>query len=117
MGRDLHCYPDPCDPQPSRSQYAMIGEYMGIHSIGGKQWAPGQCSLQPGRNTTTEVFTHMLLDLQMLTDRVATLSAAVLTQLTDVESECNGLYNYDRTSKYNSTEEAAICNASQSLVR
>ena len=41
------------------------------------------------------------------------MSGAIATQATDVEEECDGLVNYDRTSKFSSGEAAqvAACNA------
>jgi hypothetical protein len=38
---DIHTYPYPGDPQPSATQYAMIGEFGGIGAfVEGKEWKP-----------------------------------------------------------------------------
>jgi hypothetical protein len=41
---DIHTYPWPGDPKPSKTQYAMIGEYGGMGAyIKGHEWVPGKC--------------------------------------------------------------------------
>merc|ERR1739848_208951 len=41
---DIHSYPYPGDPQPSGTQYAMVGEFGGIGAfVDGKEWVPGKC--------------------------------------------------------------------------
>ena len=46
----------------------------------------------------------------------ALLSASVLTQATDVECECDGLLNYDRSPKLNSTQVAQVRGAVERLI-
>ena len=42
---DVHNYPYPQDPKPSRTQYAMIGEFGGIGAyVAGHEWVPNQCT-------------------------------------------------------------------------
>jgi len=36
------------------------------------------------------------------------ISASVYTQITDVERECDGFYNYDRTNKFTSAQTQSI---------
>ena len=41
---DIHSYPYPGDPQPSATQYAMVGEFGGIGAfVEGKEWKPKSC--------------------------------------------------------------------------
>ena len=45
-----------------------------------------------------------------------TNSASVYTQITDVELECDGFLNFDRTNKFSDADTAAIRSANQSLI-
>ena len=44
------------------------------------------------------------------------LPGGQLTQTTDVENECDGFLNYDRTSKFNSSQTAEIVAANAALI-
>ena len=46
-----------------------------------------------------------------------TLSASVYTQISDVELECDGFLNYDRTNKFGARDTAAIKAANLRLTR
>jgi hypothetical protein len=46
----------------------------------------------------------------------ADLSCSIYTQITDVELECDGYFNYDRTSKFNAEQTAAIYASNQRLI-
>ena len=46
-----------------------------------------------------------------------TLSASVYTQISDVELECDGFLNYDRTNKFGERDTAAIREANLRLTR
>ena len=50
-------------------------------------------------------------------ERMTTVSAAIYTQITDVELECDGFLNYDRTNKFDASEIAAIKAANEAFIR
>lgn len=94
---DIHSYPPPAAPPPSTTQALACGEYGGIgYVIPGHIWAQ-----QP-----TYIFINNEKEYLDLYDRYANdlvlyksnkgLSAAVYTEITDVEAELNGLLTYDR---------------------
>ncbi len=93
---DIHSYPAPACPE-SKTQALACGEYGGIgYIIDGHIWKSGPTYIM--KNSAKEV-----LDLYCeFTDQLAMmktnsgLSAAVYTEITDVEVELNGLMTYDR---------------------
>ena len=98
---DAHSYPEPPCPM-SRTQMTAVGEYGGIAlKLDGHIWNP--------KDYFGNIKVHDPQELENLYDRFATqilafkstrgLSAAVYTQITDVELECNGLLTYDRILK------------------
>lgn len=44
------------------------------------------------------------------------ITVSIYTQITDVERECDGFLNMDRTNKFNSTQMATIVAANQALI-
>lgn len=99
---DAHRYPAPlCEFKPN--QASVSGEYGGVfYNVQGHQWgAPG---LNSDHATST---TELVKMYSSLADQVTyyktywNLSAAIYTQLTDVEEEINGLLTYDRIPKVN----------------
>lgn len=94
---DMHHYPDPSMPGPEETRAAVLGEFGGLglgmegHTWSAKSWgyrgvgAPEQL---------TAGYEKMLIKAWQLKDKG--LSAVVYTQITDVETECNGLLTYDR---------------------
>lgn len=114
---DIHDYPSPDDPQPSSTQYAMIGEFGGIGAfIAGHEWARGQCHTYQKVDTPTAEATQYIEYAQTISSRRADISASVYTQITDVENECDGFLNYDRTNKFDSADTARIKAANEALV-
>jgi hypothetical protein len=94
---DIHSYPAPAAPQASPTQALACGEYGGIgFIIRGHIWGE-----QP-----TYIFINNEKEYINLYDTYANdlvvyktnkgLSAAVYTEITDVEAELNGLLTYDR---------------------
>ncbi len=94
---DVHSYPPPAAPAHSTTQALACGEYGGIgYVVPNHIWAE-----QP-----TYIFIKNEKELLDLYDRFADdltvfktnkgLSAAVYTEITDVEAELNGLLTYDR---------------------
>jgi hypothetical protein len=98
---DLHNYPDPLMPDPAlfgKKQILVLGEFGGLGlPLEGHTW-------QQKNNWGYQSFTNQEELLKRYTDFVNRipnliqhgLSAAVYTQITDVEVEINGLITYDR---------------------
>ena len=115
---DVHDYPNPGDPQPyNNSQYAMIGEYGGIGCwVAGKEWANGCYGYEEvGYNVTAfeELYIAMT---QSIMSHAGDLSVVIYTQITDVEDECDGYLNYDRTDKFDSSQMQAVAAANKKMI-
>lgn len=99
---DSHSYPPPGNPK-STTQAPVDGEYGGIgFQMAGHLWNP---SLAGGNythaNTTNDITTvyDSFIDQIVSYKAESGLNAAVYTEITDVENECNGLLTYDRIMK------------------
>lgn len=94
--RDLHSYPQPGCPA-STFQALACGEYgsLGLN-VPGHAWANGVSMVM--KNTGDELLATYKEYADMLAQFKAQngLSAAVFTQITDVERELNGILTYDR---------------------
>lgn len=96
---DNHNYPPPGDPITTK-QVPVDGEYGGIgFQMAGHLWNPALAGGNyVGANSTNDI--AAIYD--SFSDQLAYyksshgLNAAVYTQTTDVENECNGLLTYDR---------------------
>lgn len=97
---DIHNYPSPaCPPQDGR-RAPVLGEF------GGLAWAqPGHLWVEQTwgyrQYHSQRVYASRFFELWREVDRLRReqgLCAAVYTQTTDVETECNGLLTYDRKS-------------------
>lgn len=114
---DIHSYPYPGDPQPSSKQYAMVGEFGGIGAfVKGKEWVPGQCHTYLKVNTSADEASKYIQMAKTIQSRVGHLSASVYTQTTDVELECDGFLNYDRSNKFSAEDTKAIFDANQAII-
>ncbi len=95
---DMHHYPDPASPKPEENRAAVLGEFGGLglalppHTWSKESWGYRGVG---GQDALTASYTRMLGTAHDLKDS-AGLSAVVYTQITDVETECNGLITYDR---------------------
>ena len=100
---DVHSYPPPACPPPSPNQALVCGEYGGIgFLVKGHTWRPtggGYTEVHTPRELE-DLYGEFTNDLKSLRDGHG-LSAAVYTQITDVETELNGLMTYDRRFKCN----------------
>jgi len=99
---DNHSYPAPGDPT-SGTQAPVDGEYGGIgFQMAGHLWNPALAGGNyVGANTTNDIATiyDSFVDDLVYYKSGDGLNAAVYTQITDVENECNGLMTYDRFMK------------------
>lgn len=95
---DMHNYPGPGAPNPTDGRAAVLGEFGGLglptegHMWTNKNW--GYRGV-PDSRALTRQYSLMLRKSYGLRD-TAGLCAAIYTQLTDVETEANGLLTYDR---------------------
>ena len=115
---DIHHYSPPAFPSPSDSQYASIGEFGGIgFFLEGHVWEEGHCYGYADVATSGDLVTKIMGYLDQLKTAQATVSAAVYTQTTDVETECDGpLLNYDRTRKLSPEQEQQLAAANRGLI-
>ena len=95
--RDYHSYPSPSCPTSSTKEL-VCGEYGGIGlRITGQMWKPDSWGYTMVNNSTelTELYDEYATTLTLFKTNNG-MSAAVYTQITDVEGEINGLLTYDR---------------------
>lgn len=94
------------EPRYSGQPY-FIDEWGGIKWVVGKQYAENTWGYGEGPKTEEEFYTR----LEALTDVIVSIPHMMghcYTQLTDVEQEQNGIYNYDRTPKFDMKRIKAI---------
>jgi hypothetical protein len=93
---DAHSYPPPACPK-STSQILVCGEYGGIgYTIPNHIWNNGPTYVMIKSDTELLDMYEKFADELMQFKTNDGLSAAVYTELTDVEAELNGLMTYDR---------------------
>ena len=98
---DIHSYPNPKCPPTEEKRAAVLGEFGGLGlGIEGHTWKKEHWGYKgmADRDDLTAGYERLLQAVYKLRD-TAGLSAAVYTQTTDVEVECNGLMTYDRLVK------------------
>ena len=101
---DSHSYPDPGDPI-STTQAPVDGEFGGIAwHVTGHLWNPAQAGtgylLASSLDNFATLYDGYITEaVNYKTAANGGLNAAVYTQITDVENECNGLMTYDRLLK------------------
>ena len=95
---DIHAYPGPAAPKPDPNRASVLGEFGGLGwGVPGHTWtdqAWGYRSAE-GAQELTRRYQALLRGVWELKESHG-LCAAVYTQITDVETECNGLLTYDR---------------------
>ena len=95
---DIHNYPVPKSPEPDSGRAIVLGEFGGLglategHTWKKEHW--GYQGMMDAEQLTSR-YEKFMKKVYELKDKPG-LSAAVYTQLTDVEVECNGLLTYDR---------------------
>jgi hypothetical protein len=95
---DVHAYPGPASPDPEARRAAVLGEFGGLGlGVDGHTWSNKSWGYQgmSSRDDLTRKYEALLRRVYRLKDKPG-LSAAVYTQITDVETEANGLITYDR---------------------
>ena len=98
---DIHSYPPPAFPPVSATRALVCGEYGGIgYLVKGRTWRTtgGGYTNVTSANDLEERYGEYADMLKSFRD-LHGLSAAVYTQITDVETELNGLLTYDRVFK------------------
>jgi len=95
---DFHAYPAPVAPQPSPQRAAVVGEFGGLGlAVSGHRWREQHWGYQGVSDGDDLALQYELLFKQIYAQKETPgISAAVYTQITDVELECNGLLTYDR---------------------
>ena len=103
---DYHSYPDPGDPLSS-TQAAVDGEFGGIAwHLTGHLWNASEAGSGYLLASSLDNFASLYEGYigEAIGDKSLSsggLNAAIYTQITDVENECNGLLSYDRLLKPN----------------
>jgi hypothetical protein len=109
---DIHVYPGPGSPLPEPTRAAVLGEFGGLGlGVDGHTWTNrtwGYRSTQ-SKEELTRKYERLLAQVWQLKEERG-LSAAVYTQITDVETEANGLLTYDRAVLKIDHERAAAVN-------
>jgi hypothetical protein len=95
---DVHVYPGPGVPPAEPSRAGVLGEFGGLGlPVDGHTWVAkdnwGYVSFKNQRELT-DAYVELLRRMPVLIGQG--LAAAVYTQTTDVEVECNGWLTYDR---------------------
>ncbi len=95
---DAHTYPDPETPPNEKDRASVIGEFGGLGLVvPGHTWSSNYWSYewQPD-NKGLEVRYEFLLKRIWDQHEKRALSAAIYTQIADVETECDGMLTFDR---------------------
>jgi hypothetical protein len=109
---DIHVYPGPGSPKPEENRAAVLGEFGGLGlGIDGHSWSSQTWGYRgtKDRAELTRKYEQLLARVWELKEKPG-LSAAVYTQITDVETEGNGLLTYDRALVKVDLERAAAVN-------
>ena len=113
---DMHSYPGPDSPQPEEKRAAVLGEFGGLGlPVGGHTWSKKTWGYKDV--SSTEALTRGYEKLMVKSwelQRDPGLSAVIYTQITDVETECNGLLTYDREVNKVDRERIAAVNTGKS---
>jgi beta-galactosidase/beta-glucuronidase len=109
---DVHAYPGPAAPASESHRAGVLGEFGGLKlAVRGHTWSEKSWGYRE-----TDSAQDLLNRYRQLAGAARALqasrglSAAVYTQLTDVESECNGLLTYDRAQIKTDVEPLAAAN-------
>ncbi|NQT37270.1 MAG: glycoside hydrolase family 2 [Planctomycetes bacterium] len=95
---DIHRYPGPGAPPPQSDRVGVLGEFGGLKlGVDGHTWTDKTWGYRETASAAelTSRYQRLLRGVWGLRASQG-LDAAVYTQTTDVETECNGLMTYDR---------------------
>jgi len=95
---DIHAYPGPAAPKPEPNRAGVLGEFGGLGlGVDGHTWTTKTWGYRgtSSKEDLTRRYQGLLRRVWELKESHG-LCAAVYTQTTDVETECNGLLTYDR---------------------
>jgi hypothetical protein len=95
---DMHAYPGPDAPPSDPKRASVLGEFGGLGlAVPGHTWREKTWGYQGVADSKelTDRYVELMRDVWML-EHERGLCAAIYTQITDVETECNGLATYDR---------------------
>jgi len=95
---DRHNYPEPVCPEPEEERAAVLGEFGGLGlGIEGHTWEKENWGYRKIQNAEDllNLYEDYYSDVWRFMNDPG-LSASVYTQITDVETETNGLMTYDR---------------------
>lgn len=109
---DVHVYPGPGAPPPEEKRAAFLGEFGGLGlGIDGHTWTGKTWGYRGTRDKAdlTRKYERLVRGVYEL-EKSKGLSGAVYTQLTDVETEANGLTTYDRAVTKVDLERVAAAN-------
>lgn len=84
---------------PYAGQPFFVDEFGGIKWVVGKQFADNSWGYGEGPRTEEEFYSRLEGQVDAI-NAVPYMAGYCYTQLTDVEQEQNGIYNYDRSSKF-----------------
>ncbi|HEY3319036.1 MAG TPA: glycoside hydrolase family 2 TIM barrel-domain containing protein [Planctomycetota bacterium] len=109
---DMHNYPGPGAPKLEADRASVLGEFGGLGlGVDGHTWTQKTWGYQgmASSQALTKRFVGLMRKVYELKDS-AGLNASIYTQITDVETECNGLYTYDRALLKLDEAQAAAAN-------
>lgn len=96
---DIHRYPGPAAIKPTSDRAAVVGEFGGIgYLINGHIWGGGGWGYQGiirRPETYIDRYEESINRLRWMSEKYG-MSGGVYTQLTDLETELNGILTYDR---------------------
>ncbi|MBK8563344.1 MAG: glycoside hydrolase family 2 [Saprospiraceae bacterium] len=95
---DIHDYPGPKAPKPTDGRVGVLGEFGGLGlNVAGHQWSKSGWGYQQIETPEAllERYEELYRELWPMVQGDG-LSATVYTQVSDVETEVNGLMTYDR---------------------
>jgi hypothetical protein len=112
---DAHNYPFPETPAADSTRASVMGEFGGLGlPLPGHEWSTDYWSYQTLTDAAAlEGWYYALLEEIWSQKEKRGLSAAIYTQTTDVETECNGLLTYDRRVEKISPDRLAAMNSGE----
>jgi hypothetical protein len=112
---DVHSYPGPGWAKPEESRASVLGEFGGLGlAVDGHTWTQKTWGYRGTKDSEELTNSYCRLLRRVWQGKESPgLSAAVYTQTTDVETECNGLMTYDRAVVKVDAKKVAAANNGQ----